>query len=671
MAFGLSKKQLLTLAIIVFGTFVAVLNSTVVSPALPHVMAEMSVDAATAQWLTTGFTLVNAIMIPITAFLQDKFSARKLFAVSMSIFTVGSLLCAWGPNFPVLLLGRLVQAAGEGILMPLTGTVLMLTFPVERRGTAMGVFGIVLGFAPAFGPTVAGLVIDHASWHVMFLAITILGVVVTAVGALLMKDTEGMNPASTLDIASVVLSTLGFGGALYALSDIGSNGIGVVSIVVLVVGIVSLVLFFRRQLHMENPMLQVRVLANRTFAVSTIITMIIQGALMAGAILVPIYLQTYRGFSATVSGMVLMPGAIVMGLMGLVAGRLFDKRGPRLLAIVGTGILTISTLGFAILDDSTSVGFLTVLYTVRLFSLSLVNMPIGTWGLNALDNNLINHGNSVSNTFRQVAGSLGTAVIVSVSTIVTNSSVPEMGVVNGGIHGVNVAFMVATALCALGFALTVIFVRKNPSDAQASDPTNERADIITSIMKTDVFTLPTSASVHDAVQLFVDKGVSAVPLVDEEGRAAGFISDGDILRFLSTRNETLTDPITAIASTISTKGVNERFDDRLDVLMNMKVTDIATKGTIHVDIHDDLAEVCRILGSNHLKKVPVLDDGRVIGVINRSDIMKYSMRLFLDGQVDAQVIGQAVNQVDAQAVSQADVEEGVEAGGQEQTTETR
>lgn len=628
--FGLTRKQLVTLAIIVFGTFVAVLNSTVVSPALPNIMREMNIDASTAQWLTTGFTLVNAIMIPITAFLQDKFSTRLLFAVAMGVFTVGSLLCGWGPNFGVLLAGRLVQAAGEGILMPLTGTVLMLMFPVERRGTAMGIFGIVLAFAPAFGPTVAGFVIDSANWHVMFFAIAVFGAIVTAVGALLMEKGEGMNPAASLDIPSVALSTVGFGGLLYGLSDIGSNGITPVNVVIGIVGIVALVVFFYRQLHMENPMLQVRVLANRTFMISTVITMIIQGALMAGGILLPIYLQTYRGFSATVSGLVLMPGAVTMGVMGLVAGRLFDRRGPRRLAIIGTGILTLSTFVLMFLNDTITPLTIAIIYTVRLFSLSLVNMPIGTWGINALDNRLINHGNSVSNTFRQVAGSLGTAVIISISTIVTQASLGSMDPTHAGIHGVNMAFGAAAVLCLIGFILTVAFVRVKPAERAASEVDEQRRGVIASIMKTDVYSLPATATVHDAVSFFVEKGISAAPLVDAEGKAVGFISDGDILRRLSTRTQTVVDPIVMISNTITNTGLGEGFDEKLDAIMRMRAADIASKTTIGVSPDADLAEVCRVLGDNHLKKVPVLEDGKLVGVINRSDIMKFSMRTFLE-----------------------------------------
>ena len=219
----LTRKQWMMLAVLVSGAFVTVLNQTLVTPALPSIMVEMSVDQSTAQWLTTGFTLVNAIMIPITAFLQDRFSTRKLFVFSMSLFAVGTLLAAVGLNFPVLLGGRLVQAAGAGILMPVTMTVLMLVFPVDRRGSAMGIFGLVIAFAPAIGPTVAGFVIDQADWHILFYLIFALAIVIIIPSLFLVDDKAPANKGdSVLDPLSLALSTLGFGLMLYGFSALGS-----------------------------------------------------------------------------------------------------------------------------------------------------------------------------------------------------------------------------------------------------------------------------------------------------------------------------------------------------------------------------------------------------------------------------------------------------------------
>ena len=627
---GLTRKQIIMLIVLVFGTFVTVLNQTVVAPALPSIMSEMRVDAAVAQWLTTGFTLVNAIMVPITAFLTDRFTTRRLFLASMVLFTAGTALAAWGPNFPVLLAGRLIQAAGAGILMPLVMTVLMWTVPIDRRGTAMGVFGIVIAFAPAAGPTVAGIIIDQANWHVMFWIIAVLCAAVIVFAAFALERGGETNKDVKLDVVSVALSTFGFGGLLYGLSAIGSYGVTADSAGGVIIGVIALAFFFRRQLRMEQPMLQVRVLTNRKFLIATIIVMLVQGALLAGGILIPILLQSYMGFSATTSGLVLLPGAIVMGAMGPVAGRLFDKHGPRVLAVIGTGVLALTTATFMFMGPGMGLITLTVIYTVRLFSLSLVNMPISTWGMNALSDKLMNHGTSVQNTFRQVAGSLGTAVIVSASTVATNMVSGSTDAVTAGVFGIHAAFAVATALCVLGFVLTVALVRNKPGDEAAADEDNAHRSIIEQIMKRDVYTLPENATVLEAMQLLVNNHISAAPLVDAAGKPTGFISDGDIMRYLSKRGQMIMDPVVMIVQTVDAYSDHKDYAHKLEHLMGMKASDIGAKGIIGVSVHADLPEICRVLGENHLKKVPVLEDGVIVGVINRSDITHFSMEKYLE-----------------------------------------
>ena len=589
---GLTRKQIIMLIVLVFGTFVTVLNQTVVAPALPSIMSEMSVDAAVAQWLTTGFTLVNAIMVPITAFLTDRFTTRRLFLASMVLFTAGTALAAWGPNFPVLLAGRLVQAAGAGILMPLVMTVLMWTFPVDRRGTAMGVFGIVIAFAPAAGPTVAGIIIDQANWHVMFWIIAVLCAAVIVFAAFALERGGKTDKDVKLDVASVALSTLGFGGLLYGLSAIGSYGVTADSAGGVVIGAIALAFFFRRQLRMEQPMLQVRVLTNRRFLIATIIVMLVQGALLAGGILIPILLQSYMGFSATTSGLVLLPGAIVMGAMGPVAGRLFDKHGPRVLAVIGTGVLALTTATFMFMGPGMGLITLTVIYTVRLFSLSLVNMPI--------------------------------------STVATNMVSGSTDAVTAGVFGIHAAFAVATALCVLGFVLTVALVRNKPGDEAAADEDNAHRSLIERIMKRDVYTLPENATVLEAMQLLVNNHISAAPLVDAAGKPTGFISDGDIMRYLSKRSQMIMDPVVMIVQTVDAYSDHKDYAHKLEHLMGMKASDIGAKGIIGVSVHADLPEVCRVLGENHLKKVPVLEDGVIVGVINRSDITHFSMEKYLE-----------------------------------------
>ncbi len=645
---GLTRKQWLTLIVIIVGTFITVLNQTLVTPALPSIMAETGVDAATGQWLTTGFTLVNAIMIPITAYLQDRFSVKSLFVFSMGLFCIGSALAGWGHVFAVLVAGRVIQAAGTGILMPMSMTVLLTMFPIDKRGSAMGIFGLVIAFAPAIGPTVGGIVIDQADWHFMFWGIAGLSLISLVLGCIFIGNRQPDKKGnSALDVLSVVLSTVGFGGLLYGFSIFGSYGIDPLSIAAMIVGAACVVGFFIRQTHLKIPMLRVRVLYNRKFLVATIIGMLIQASLLAAGILMPIYIQSLMGYSATLSGLVLMPGAIIMGIMNPIAGKLFDKHGPRTLGLIGMTLLLLTTIAFSFLNLHTNLIFIALVFTVRMFSMSLINMPITTWGMNALDTKLINHGTSVNNTLRQVAGSLGTAIVISISTVMQNSAYGWFGLnantasgyADAMMFGINMSFLASAVMILIGLILTFIFVKGRPgtTDAighEAREGTKAETDVdaeenkklLQRIMKADVYTLPTNATVKDAMSLFIEKKISACPIVDETGHAVGFISDGDILKNLAHQRGAYLDPVALIAASARDE---TDYDEKLAYIMDLPVSAVGVKATIGVNIYSDLEEVCRVLSNNHLKKVPVIEDGRIVGVINRSDITKYSMESYL------------------------------------------
>ena len=284
---GLTKKQLVMITVFTFAAFVGILNQTLLSPALPSIMKELGIDASTAQWLTTAFTMVNAIMIPVTAFLIDRYTTRALFTFSSVVFALGSLMAAVSTNFPLLLGGRILQAMGAGIMMPMLQVVMLIMIKREYRGMVMGVFGLIICFAPMIGPTVAGIIVDQYNWHILFWIITPLMLLICLLGLATLENV-GERKDVSLDKLSVILSTMGFGGLLYGFSAIGSYGIHATALLVIAVGAVSLVFFFRRQLAIANPMLQVRVLKNRQFLTGTIITMIVQAAMMVASVIVPI-----------------------------------------------------------------------------------------------------------------------------------------------------------------------------------------------------------------------------------------------------------------------------------------------------------------------------------------------------------------------------------------------
>lgn len=444
------------------GVFVAILNQTLLATALPHIMADLEIDANTAQWLTTVFMLVNGVMIPVTAFLIGKFSTRSLFMTAMGLFAAGTIICAFAPGFSVLMIGRIIQASGAGIMMPLTQTVFFVVFPLEKRGQAMGMYGLVISFAPALGPTLSGWIVEQYPWRALFYIVIPIALIDLLLAYFFLKNvTKQTFP--TLDIPSVILSTAGFGGILYAFSSAGSVGWGSAQFLISVlVGLVALLLFIRRQFRLKEPLLEFKVFRYGIFTLSTVLSVIVFISMIGSATILPIYMQTMHGFTAFESGLMLLPGAIVMGAMNPITGRIFDAVGGKWLAVVGLLIVTVSTFQFTVLTTETSFVYLAISHAVRMFGVAMVMMPVTTAGLNQLPEHLIPHGTAMSNTMRQVSGSIGTALLV---TIMTGTALdPEQYGLQGLVRGVNISFIVAGLLSGLGVVMA--FFLKKPEASE-------------------------------------------------------------------------------------------------------------------------------------------------------------------------------------------------------------
>lgn len=436
--------------VLISGAFVAILNQTLLGTALPKIMVDLDLTENTVQWLQSVFMLVNGIMIPITAFLIGRFTTRSLFLTAMSLFSLGTLTAAISGSFEVLLLGRILQAAGAGIMMPLMQTILMLIFPIEKRGTAMGMFGLVIAFAPAIGPSLSGYIVEAASWRWLFWMILPIAIVDIILAYFILKNvTKQTKPK--LDVLSIILSTFGFGGILYAFSIAGSAGWGSMEVLIgFGVGITTLAWFITRQFKLDQPILEFRVMKYKMFTLSTILGMITFIAVIGAAIVLPLYMQTMLGFTAFESGLALLAGAVIQGLLNPFTGRLFDRYGARWLAISGMVILTVSTFMFAVLTPETSFTYIAVTHALRMVGISMVMMPVTTAGLNVLPTDLISHGTAVNNTLRQVSGSIGTALPV---TIMTTFTIPEEGI-EGMIHGVNISFIFSGIISLIGLIMS-------------------------------------------------------------------------------------------------------------------------------------------------------------------------------------------------------------------------
>lgn len=422
---GVSRGKIL--AALLFGMFIAILNQTLLNVALPKINTEFNISASTGQWLMTGFMLVNGILIPITAYLFNKYSYRKLFLVALVLFTIGSLICAISMNFPIMMVGRVLQAIGAGVLMPLGSIVIITIYPPEKRGAAMGTMGIAMILAPAIGPTLSGYIVQNYHWNVMFYGMFIIGILAILVGFVWFKLYQyTTNPKA--DIPGIIFSTIGFGALLYGFSEAGNKGWGSVEIeTMFAIGIIFIILFVIRELRMKAPMLNLEVLKFPTFTLTTVINMVVMLSLYGGMILLPIYLQNLRGFSALDSGLLLLPGSLIMGLLGPFAGKLLDTIGLKPLAIFGIAVMTYATWELTKLNMDTPYMTIMSIYVLRSFGMAFIMMPMVTAAINALPGRLASHGNAFLNTMRQLAGSIGTAILVTVMTTQTTQHLSAFG----------------------------------------------------------------------------------------------------------------------------------------------------------------------------------------------------------------------------------------------------
>ena len=464
-------RTTLVLRVLTVAAFVVILNETLMMNALPPLMRAFDIDAATGQWLTTGFMLTMAVVIPMTGWLLQRLSLRTAYGLAMVTFVVGTVLCALAPTFVVLLLGRVVQAAGTAVMMPLLMTTIMALVAPERRGRVMGNVTLAMSVAPALGPTVSGALLQLGSWRWIFGVVLPIAVVVGLVGTRLLRGGEPGRTAS-LDVLSVVLTAVGFGGVVYGLSGLGEldGGGGSRSVWALVVGVVTLALFVWRQLTLQRsgePFLDLRTLTVTRYAVPLALLCLSFMSLIGVMLLLPLALQEVRGMSALRSGLMLMPGALAMGLLGPTVGRLYDRLGPRPLVVPGALVVAATMAGLALSVQHAPWWALVGLHTALSVALALLFTPSFTAGLGALPPAVSSHASALLGASQQVAGAAGAALVVAVLQLTA------AGLAGGGASpveatggGIRAALLVATALTA-GVVALALMVRR-PDDQPAT-----------------------------------------------------------------------------------------------------------------------------------------------------------------------------------------------------------
>jgi MFS transporter, DHA2 family, lincomycin resistance protein len=402
---------------LLLGTFVVLINETIMVNAIPRLMIEFSVSARSAQWLSTVFMLTMAVVIPVTGWLLARVPTRTAFTGAMSVFGVGTLVAGLAPVFGALLAGRAIQAMGAAVMLPLLMTTLMKVVPEHDRGRVMGRVTMTISIAPALGPTASGLVLQALSWRWLF-GLVLPAVVLIVVLGLRRMTNYGELSGGPIDWLSVVAAALGFGGLVYGVSQLGAGrAASVWPAVPITAATVVIVLFVWRQLRLQragHPLLDLRTLKVRTFSISLAVLSMGFMAMLGTVILLPMYLQEVRGLSALQTGLVVMPGGVVMGLMGPSVGRLFDRLGGRPLVVPGAAGVLLALASFTTVGSDTPVVQVLLGHMLLMASLATLFTPVFTLALGALPSRLHSHGSSMLGTMQQVAAAVGTAIVVTV-----------------------------------------------------------------------------------------------------------------------------------------------------------------------------------------------------------------------------------------------------------------
>lgn len=466
---------------LIIGAFFAVLNETLLNIALTTLMDEFNISLPTVQWMATGFMLVMGVVIPVSALLLQWFTTRQLFLGTMIIFTIGTIISALAPSFPILLVGRLIQAVGTGLLMPIIFNVFLLIYPPHKRGKIMGLIGLVIMFAPAIGPTLSGIIVEYLGWRYLFITVIPFALFSIAFAyKYLINVSEVTKPK--IDILSLVFSTIGFGSIVYGFSAVGESEAGFLSpnvYITIIIGVISIVLFSMRQLKLKEPVMDLRVFKYPMYTHAVIMFLIIIMAMFASEIILPIYMQGPLALTAATAGLVLLPGSILNGLMSPFMGHLFDKFGPRVLMIPATFVLGGTMFMMSRLTIDTSLWVVVVGYILIMLSVSAIMMPAETNGLNQLPKQLYPHGTAIMTTLQPVAGAIGVSVFISIMNArqqheLQNVNNPQdpMAINQAMVVGVELVYLIAFIMSILAVILAFVVYRAEPKELEEL-PQNE------------------------------------------------------------------------------------------------------------------------------------------------------------------------------------------------------
>ena len=453
------RKQKLIFFNIVLSCIASSMLSTALTAALPAIVKDLQISVTTGQWLTSGYSLAMGIMMPLTAFLISRFPTRTLYLTGLLLSIAGLAVCAGATSFPVMMAARVFQAGGNGILTSMSQVIILSMFPPEQRGAAMGWYGLSIGAAPVIAPTLAGIIVDLFSWRVIFI-IALIILFVSLIWAFTVFENLLETTSKKFDIWSFLLSGCAFAGITLGIGNIGAFPFFSIPVLfTLFLGILSAFVFTFRQLHIKEPFLDIRVMQKNNYAISVLGSMLLYFIMMGSSVLMPLYAQSILGLSATISGLIVLPGSLAMAVISPFAGKIYDRLGMRFLFIGGSGCLLVSCLGMLFVSATTPVLAAALLNVLRNVAIGCLMMPLVTWGNSCLSSRLTAHGTALLTSLRTISGAIGSAVSVGILNLVSNVLISQNKPA-AAMTGLNISFLCMTAAAFLLVMIGIFKIKK-------------------------------------------------------------------------------------------------------------------------------------------------------------------------------------------------------------------
>ena len=466
------RKRLLIFLNIVISCIASSMLSTALTAALPAIVADLKISVTTGQWLTSGYSLAMGVMMPLTAFLITRFPTRRLYLAGLLLSISGLVVCVIAPNFSVMMLARILQAGGNGILTAMSQVLILSMFPAENRGSAMGWYGLSVGAAPVIAPTQEGIIVDCFSWRAIF--VLSLAVMAAALGwALAVFENILETAPKRFDALSFLLSALAFTGVTLGVGNIGASSFSIRVFFTLLTGVIAAILFTYRQLRLDEPFLNVRVLKSRSYALSVLGSMLLYFVMMGSSVIMPLYAQSILDLSATASGLIVLPGSLAMAAISPFVGRIYDRLGIRVLFIAGAGCLFAGCLGMLWITAQTPVLVAALLNVLRNVAIGCLMMPLVTWGTSCLSNGRTAHGTALLTSLRTISGAIGSAVFVGILTF-ASAFYADQKQADAMIAGLNVTFLCMAAVAFLLLLIGIFRVKTNAIEKRTPQYSDSR-----------------------------------------------------------------------------------------------------------------------------------------------------------------------------------------------------